>query len=169
MHVEGAILVVLSLVAVTVVLVLLEGAAFAQRPPHQARRVGEPDHAGVPGERLHRAGERGLQRVADHEDDVGVLQRRRVGGAHGEGVRRRVAPDDQVRLADAGHHGAHQRMYRLDRGDDPHAVVACRRAGDGTAEERHCGEREWEASLYGRSPIHGRVSVIQAGLVSETL
>ena len=84
MHVEGAVLVivvtvhrlvlvvvvsvvvaivVLALVAVAVVIVLLERTALAQRPPHQARRVGESDHAGVPGEDLHRPGERGLHRV----------------------------------------------------------------------------------------------------------
>ena len=160
------VVVVLSLVAVAVVVVLLERAALAQRPPHQARRVGESDHAGVPGEDLHRPGERGLHRVADHEDDIGILQRRRVGGTHGEGVRRRVTPDDQVRLAHAGHHGAHQRMHRLDRGNDPQPVVARRRAGGCAAEERRCGEHKGEASWYDRWKIHGRVSVIQADMVA---
>ena len=41
-------------VAVAVVIVVLEGAAVAQRPAHQPRRVGEPDHTGVPGQRIHR-------------------------------------------------------------------------------------------------------------------
>ena len=159
-------IVVLALVAVAVVVVLLERTALAQRPPHQAGRVGESDHAGIPCEGLHRLGERGLHRVADHEDDIGVLQRCRVGGTHGEGVRRRVTPDDQVRLAHAGHHGAHQRMHRLDRGDDPQPVVARRRAGGCAAEERRCGEHKGEASWYDRWKIHGRVSVIQADMVA---
>ena len=87
MHVEGAalvvlmvavivgmnvivivvVMVVLLLRVVTGVVVLLEGAALAQRPAHQARRIEQIDHAGVPGQRLDRADEPGLHHVADHE------------------------------------------------------------------------------------------------------
>ena len=163
------VIVVHSGMAVAVVVVLLEGAALAQRTPYQSRRIDEPDHAGAAGKRLHRPGERGLHRVVDHEDDMGFFQCRRVGGAHGEGVRRRVPPDDQVRLADAGHHGAHQRMHRLDRGYDPQAVVACRRSGGRTGEKRSRSEHKGEASWYHCTSVHGRVSVNQAGMVAMTL
>ena len=134
-------MVVLPLVPVAVVIVLLEGAALAERLPDQAGGVEQPDHARVLRQRIDRPGERGLHRVADQEDDVRILERRRVGGAHGEGVRRRGAPDDQVRLAHARHHRAHQRMHRLDRGDDPQSVVVGRsRCRDRTAEESRRGE-----------------------------
>ena len=75
-----------------------------------------------------------------------------------------VAPDDQVRLAHAGHHGAHQRMHRLDRGDDTQAVVAGRRraGGGGAADERRGGKREGDASWHDRRTAHGRTSLYSA-------
>ena len=76
-------------VAVAVVIMLLERAAFPDGPVNHARHVEQPDHAGLPGERIYRAGHRGLHRVADHEYDVGVLQCRGVGGAHGRYAARR--------------------------------------------------------------------------------
>ena len=142
-------------VIAVVVIVLLERAAFPDGPVNHARHVEEPDHAGVPGERIDRAGQRGLQRVADHEDDIGVLQRRGVGGTHGEGMRRGGAADEQVRLADAGHHRAHQRMHRLDRGDDAHAVVSGDGAGGRAAEERRSGKREQGTPWCQRRTSHG--------------
>ena len=72
--------VVVAHVAMANVVVLLEGAAFSERSPNQARQVGELDYTGVAGQRLQRRGERGLNQFTNQEDDIGILQRGRVGG-----------------------------------------------------------------------------------------
>ena len=35
-----------------------------------------------------------------------------------------ATPDDQMRLSDAGHDGTHQRVHRLDRGNDARPVCS---------------------------------------------
>ena len=148
MHLVNVVVPILPLVAVAMVVVPPERTALAERPKNQTRRVGEHDHVGVSGERFDRPGERGLHCVADQEDDIGVRDRHRVRGVHVERMRRRGAPDDEVRLAHARHHGTYQRMHRLDRDNDPQVVVGQRRAGGGTREERCRGERERQASQH---------------------
>ncbi len=150
-----ALLVMVFVLVVIVVLVVvrpllgvgvhLERPSPAQWFERDPFRAGQLDHQRVVPEVGDRTGERDLLVFVDQEDDAGLGQRRGVGRAHAEGVRRLGTPNDQVRLAGAGHHRAHQRVHRLDRGDHvdtPRADVLaaageCHRCGQDQSHRYH--------------------------------
>ena len=160
--------VAVSVVVVPVVVVLmervrLEGSPLAERPADQALGRGQLDDPRIACKRVDRAGESRLHRFVDQEDDPGLLQHRGVGRTHVEAVMRRALAHDEVRLADTGHHRAHQGVHRPDGGDDRYRVAGRRRRRGGACEKRGCGQREVEASGYRREALHESASAKFAG------
>ena len=82
------------------------------------RDIEQVDHFGIRGQRGDAVRQPGGQLIADDEDDIGLLQRGRVGGAQVAVMRRLRGRDQQVRHPGPRHDLRDQRMYRRDiRGD----------------------------------------------------
>ncbi len=88
-----------------IVVVLAPHAPFARRQRLHTGELRHVDHGRSLRERLERLFEEGLERLADPNHDVGILQLAGFGGLELEGVRRRTGRHQKMRAADALHHG----------------------------------------------------------------
>lgn len=94
--------------------VLLEQRALAELQELRFLGLQQGQHAGVPGEIVHGIVQPGCKLPPHPDDDIRVLQGRRLGGTQAVLVGRSSGRQDQVRRTDTLHDARHERMHRSD-------------------------------------------------------
>ena len=132
--------------------VRLERAAGADRQRGDAGGVFERYERGGRGECCDRAGKPGGEGGADPDDEVGVLEQRRLGRAQRVVVLGGAGRHDQLRRGDAGHDAGGDRMDRRDVGGDARRGRGCA-GGEGREEKcdqpAHCSSPLPRPARYG--------------------